>query len=224
MAARVAIEALRVTLPTTCTVALTCVLMSASIELHQDLSDAAFVAVFPLMFASIGLLASLFVIGFKWALMGRYEPGERPLWSTFIWRNELVTAMHENLADPMCNMLLEGTPFAAWFFRGLGAKIGRRAYMGTTHFTEYDLVTIGDDVTLDNDCTLQTHLFEDRVMKMSTIHIQNDCSLGADSVVLYDTKMEPGAEVEPLSLLMKGEVLPGRSRWQGVPARAARGL
>ncbi len=223
MAARVAIESLRVTLPTTCTVALTCILMSASIELHQDLSDAAFIAVFPLMFASIGLLASVFVIGFKWALMGRYEPGERPLWSTFIWRNELVTAMHENLADPMCNMLLEGTPFAAWFFRGLGAKIGRRVYMGTTQFTEYDLVTIGDDVTLDNDCTLQTHLFEDRVMKMSTIHIHHDCSLGADSVVLYDTQMQPGAEVEPLSLLMKGEVLPQGSRWQGVPARSVRG-
>ena len=223
MAARVAIESLRVTLPTTCTVALTCILMSASIELHQDLSDAAFIAVFPLMFATIGILASIFVIGFKWALMGRYEPGERPLWSTFIWRNELVTAMHENLADPMCNVLLEGTPFAAWFFRGVGAKIGRRVYMGTTQFTEYDLVTIDDDVTLDNDCTLQTHLFEDRVMKMSTIHIQHDCSLGADSVILYDTTMEPGSEVEPLSLLMKGEVLPAGSRWQGVPARSARG-
>ena len=223
MAARVAIESLRVTLPTTCTVALTCILMSASIELHQDLSDAAFIAVFPLMFAGIGVLASAFVIAFKWALMGRYQPGDRPLWSTFIWRNELVTAMHENLADPMCNMLLEGTPFAAWFFRGLGAKIGRRVYMGTTQFTEYDLVTIGDDVTLDNDCTLQTHLFEDRIMKMSTIHIHQGCSLGADSVVLYDTQMEPNAEVEPLSLLMKGEVLPRGSRWQGVPARSARG-
>ncbi len=34
--------------------------------------------------------------------------------------------------------------------------------------------------------------------------------------------MEPGARLGDLSLLMKGETLPGESHWHGSPARAAR--
>ena len=153
--------------------------------------------------------------------MGRYAPGERPLWSSFVWRNELVTAMHESLANPFFVEQLEGTPFAALFFRALGVKIGRRVYMGTTEFTEYDLVSIGDDVCLNNDCTLQTHLFEDRVMKMSTVRVGDGCTIGANAIVLYDTEMESGSTLGSLSLLMKGETLAGGSHWEGSPASSA---
>jgi hypothetical protein len=34
---------------------------------------------------------------------------------------------------------------------------------------------------------------------------------------LYNTEMKSGACVGPLSLLMKGEVLPAQSRWLGIP-------
>ena len=37
------------------------------------------------------------------------------------------------------------------------------------------------------------------------------------SVVLYDTCMEEGATLGPLSLLMKGEVMPVANRWHGIP-------
>ena len=219
VAQRLAIEALRVTLPTTCFVALTCLLIDAAVALHAALPLGAFLAAFPLLYVAFGIAASLVVVATKWIVMGRFQCGERPLWSTFVWRNELVTAMHENLADPFSNELLRGTPFAAWFFRALGAKIGRRVYLGTTQLTEYDLITVGDDVSLDADCTLQTHLFEDRVMKMSTIAIEDHCSVGAHAVVLYDTRMERGSRLAPLSLLMKGETLPERTSWEGSPAQ-----
>jgi acetyltransferase-like isoleucine patch superfamily enzyme len=82
-------------------------------------------------------------------------------------------------------------------------------------------VTIGDDAALNRDCTIQTHLFEDRVMKMSTIDVGAGCSVGAVSLVLYDTAMEEGASLGSLSLLMKGEVLPEGSAWEGIPAAGA---
>jgi phosphopantetheinyl transferase len=92
--------------------------------------------------------------------------------------------------------------------------------METTYLTEYDLISIGDDVALNDECTIQTHLFEDRVMKMSTIDIQRACSVGCGSIVLYDTRMEAGAVLSDLSLLMKGETLPAGTRWEGTPARS----
>ena len=52
------------------------------------------------------------------------------------------------------------------FFRLMGCKIGKRVFTDTTdHSQEFDLVSIGDDAALNEDVGLQTHLFEDRVMK-----------------------------------------------------------
>ncbi len=68
-------------------------------------------------------------------------------------------------------------------------------------------------------CGLQTHLFEDRVMKMSNLRIGKNCSVGHGSIVLYDTQMEPGSQLHSVSLLMKGETLPAGTHWQGIPAQ-----
>jgi non-ribosomal peptide synthetase-like protein len=84
--------------------------------------------------------------------------------------------------------------------------------------TEFDLISLGDDVALNKDCTVQTHLFEDRVMKTSSIQIDDRCSVGCLSLVLYDTHMRAGSELGDLSLLMKGETLPADTRWEGIPA------
>ena len=50
------------------------------------------------------------------------------------------------------------------------------------------------------------------------LRIGADCTVGADSVVLYDSKMEDGSRLDALSLLMKGETLPRGTAWAGIPA------
>ena len=92
--------------------------------------------------------------------------------------------------------------------------------MFTTQITEFDLIRMGDDVVVNDNCTLQTHLFEDRVMKMSYIDIANGCSVGGMAVVLYDSKMEKQSVLNPLSVLMKSETLPADTEFVGAPAKA----
>jgi carbonic anhydrase/acetyltransferase-like protein (isoleucine patch superfamily) len=101
----------------------------------------------------------------------------------------------------------------------IGARIGRRACVLTTYLTEFDLVHIGDDATIGTEASLQTHLFEDRVMKMSTLVVGPQASVGPRSVVLYDAALGAGCALDALSPAMKGEALPGESRWRGIPAR-----
>ena len=185
------------------------------------LSTPALVLVFPLLYGAFGVTAALIVVALKWLLMGRYRAAESPLWSAFVWRTELVTALFENLARPFLINLLEGTPFLAWYLRLLGAKVGKRVFLNSSEVTEFDLVEIGDDVALNADCTIQTHLFEDRVMKMSTVRVGPGCSVGSQAVVLYDTEMKEGSSLNSLSLLMKGEILPPWTRWEGSPAARA---
>src|SRR5205823_5771288 len=198
-------------------------LFSSLLILRDHFSLPQTLLLFPFLYLGCGLAAVLATILAKWALVWRYRPGERPLWSTFVWRNELLNALHEHLAEPFLVGALAGTPFVCWYFRLLGARIGRRVYMETTDLSEFDLASIGDEAALNADCTVQTHLFEDRVMKMSTVWIGRNCNVGAGSLVLYDTRMEDGAALGDLSLLMKGEALPEGTRWVGIPARAAEG-
>ena len=219
-ALRATIEFVRVITPSTCFIILISLLFSALLLLHDEFNLRETLLFFPFLYLGCAAAATVFTIVAKWLLVWRYHPGERPLWSTFVWRNELLNALHEHLAEPFLVGALTGTPFVCWYFRLLGARIGRRVYMETTDFSEFDLVRIGDQAMLNADCTIQTHLFEDRVMKMSTIEIGPRCKVGAGSLVLYDTRLEAGAALGDLSLLMKGETLPAGTSWEGIPARS----
>ena len=215
---RAAIEFVRVITPSTCFIILISLLFSSLLLLHDYLNLLDTLLLFPFLYLGCAIAATVTTIAAKWVLVWRYRPRETPLWSTLVWRNELLNALHEHLAEPFLVGALTGTPFVCWYFRLLGAKIGRRVYMETTDLSEFDLVRVGDQAALNADCTIQTHLFEDRVMKMSTIDIAPHCKVGAGSLVLYDTRLEEGAALGDLSLLMKGETLPAWTSWQGIPA------
>jgi non-ribosomal peptide synthetase-like protein len=148
--------------------------------------------------------------------MGTFEPVVVPLWRRYVWLNEMVNGAYESIMAPIVAMFF-GTPLAAPLLRLLGCRIGRNCYMETNLFSEFDLVNIGDHVALNAGVVIQNHLFEDRVMKSSYLRIDDECSVGNMSVVLYDTRMEKGAVLGSLSLLMKGETMPTGSRWHGIP-------
>jgi non-ribosomal peptide synthetase-like protein len=173
---------------------------------------------------ALALLGSLGVVtlvaGIKWAVVGRYRTRVEPLWSGFVRRTELVTGLYEGAAVPALLAMLLGTPLLGPLLRIYGVKVGRRTLVDTTYLTEFDLVRIGDDVTVGPAASLQTHLFEDRVMKMSTITLGARSSIGTRGVVLYDTDLGQDAALAPLSLVMKGESLLPGTTWQGIPAQA----
>jgi non-ribosomal peptide synthetase-like protein len=176
---------------------------------------------FPFFYFLFTFISILFVIALKWLVVGRYRSGTIPLWNNFIWRTEFITGMYEAIIVPGLLFVILGTPFAPMLLRLLGAKIGKNVYIETTDFTEFDLISIEDNVILDRDCTLQTHLFEDRVMKLGKLHLHPRAQVGSWSLILYDTVLEADALIEPMSLVMKGERVPPATTWQGIPVSRA---
>src|SRR5260370_40888407 len=100
---------------------------------------------------------------------------------------------------------LQGTPLLPWFLRLLGARIGCGVYIQTTGFLEFDLVEIQDRAVLNKACIMQTHLFEDRVLKASTLRFGARCEVGVDSVVLYQSEMVSHSRLDAISLVMQGD-------------------
>ncbi|HEY7427377.1 MAG TPA: Pls/PosA family non-ribosomal peptide synthetase [Gemmataceae bacterium] len=221
VAARLAVEFFRVVLPAVLLNAAVLLGTLASQRLANVLPPLALTAVLPLLYLASAFLVVGSVVALKWLTVGRYRPRVEPLWSHFVWRTELITGLYESAAAPALFRWLTGTPLLPLFLRLLGARIGRRVYLETTFLTEFDLVRVGDDAAIGGSTSLQTHLFEDRVMKMSAVTVGPGCTVGPRAVVLYDSSMGAGSELDGLSLLMKGESLPPDSRWRGIPARLA---
>jgi non-ribosomal peptide synthetase-like protein len=219
VACRLAIEFFRVTLPPTLMYALVVLCGAAEDGLATALPAGAVVALLPATYFGGALLVTGVVAALKWLVVGRYRPRVVPLWSHFVWRTELITALYESVAVPWLLRWCTGTPWLPALLRLFGARFGRRVYLETTSLTEFDLVRVGDDVAVGGLTLLQTHLFEDRVMKMSAVALGAGCTVGTRSVVLYDAEVGAGAELDALSLVMKGETLPPATRWRGIPAR-----
>ena len=165
-----------------------------------------------------GVGSFVFVWLLKWALIGRYKPHAVPMWTMFVWLSEAVTNMYESIAVPSFMNFLRGTPMLPWAFRAMGVNIGRGVFMDTTDITEYDCVSIGDYSILNARCGPQTHLFEDRIMKVGRVDIGNHVTVLPRSTILYDTVIGDGVHIGALSLILKGEQLPAQTRWVGTPA------
>ncbi len=219
--ARSLVELVRIIIPETVIICLSVIFIAYCHDLITKFPLWQGLLGIPLLYLlSIGLPAFFFTAGLKWLFAGRYRAGAHPMWSWMVWRSEGITTTYEALAVPFLLEYLKGTAWLPLFLRCLGVRAGRRVWLNTTDITEHDMVTIGDEAMLNEDCGPQTHLFEDRVMKIGPVRIGPRCTIGARSIVLYDTELEEGVAVDALSLVMKGEKLSKGSAWTGSPVKS----
>ena len=172
-----------------------------------------------LVLAAAGAVAAGSSVLAKWLLVGRIHAGEHALWSSFIWRNEVVDTFVELVSAPWFGRIMSGSPPLVWWLRGLGAKIGHGVWCESYWLPEADLVALGDGSTVSRGCVVQTHLFHDRVMSIDTVELAAGATLGPHGVVLPAASIAAGATVGPASLVMRGETVPAASYWMGNPVR-----
>ncbi|MEU3482017.1 Pls/PosA family non-ribosomal peptide synthetase [Streptomyces sp. NPDC033753] len=169
-----------------------------------------------------GAIAATVSVAAKWLLVGRHRTGEHPLWSGFVWRNELADTFVEVLAVPWLTGSVPGTPLLTLWLRALGARIGRGVWCESYWLPETDLVTLGDAVTVNRGCVVQTHLFHDRILRTDTVVLREGATLGPGGIVLPGSTVGARSTLGPASLVMAGESVPADSRWLGNPIEAWR--
>ena len=164
-----------------------------------------------------GALGGLSAVVAKWLLVGRLRVTEYPLWSSFVWRNELADTFTEVIAAPWLIRANAGTPVLNLWLRLMGAKIGHGVWCETYWLPEADLIRLGDGACVNAGCVVQTHLFHDRILAMDTVTLGDGATLGPNSVVLPAAALGRHATVGPTSLVMRGESVPDKTRWLGNP-------
>jgi non-ribosomal peptide synthetase-like protein len=218
-AARAAVEACRI-VPALSFVALALLVAAALEWLAASYGFAVATLLSGVTLAAAGVVAAAVASVAKWALLGRISAGNRPLWSSFVWRNELADNFVEVLAAPwFADAWLGTAPLNLWL-RSLGASVGRGVWCDTYWLPEADLVHLGDGASVNRGCVLQTHLFHDRVMSIDGVVLGEGATLGPHGVVLPAAAIGENSTVGPGSLVMRGESVPAASRWFGNPITA----
>ncbi|MCX4910056.1 Pls/PosA family non-ribosomal peptide synthetase [Streptomyces sp. NBC_00878] len=169
-----------------------------------------------------GAAAGLLSVIAKWLLVGRHRTGEHPLWSGFVWRNELADTFVEVVAVPWLAGSVPGTPVMNLWLRGLGARIGKGVWVESYWLPETDLVTLEDAATVNRGCVLQTHLFHDRILRTDTVVLREGATLGPGGIVLPGSTVGARSTLGPASLVMAAESVPDDTRWLGNPIEAWR--
>ena len=170
----------------------------------------------PVLIAA-GAVAAVVSTTAKWVFVGRIAAREHPLWSSFVWRNEVQDTFVETVARPWFAEQATGTPALAAWLRSLGARIGHGTWIETYWLPEADLVSIGHGAAVARGTVVQTHLFHDRVMQLDAVRLDDGATLGPHSVALPAAGIGTGATVGPASLVMRGEQVPGGTQWAGNP-------
>ncbi len=134
-----------------------------------------------------------------------------------MWRSELADTFVEVVAAPWFARAATGTVALNLWLRSLGAWVGRGVWCETYWLPEPDLVEMRDGVTVNKGCVVQTHLFHDRVLSMDRVTLRAGSTLGPNSVILPASTLGRHATVGPVSLVMRGESVPDKTRWMGNP-------
>jgi non-ribosomal peptide synthetase-like protein len=186
-------------------------------DLHADLGPVAialgeiFILVFTLLHVVLTERAALGFRGMRPKYCSIYQKG--------FWESERLFKMQ---ARPGLHSVFIGTPIQSWFWRTVGVRLGRRLFDDGCGMSEKNLVTIGDDVTLNAGSYIQCHSQEDYVFKSDCTTVGSGCTIGVGALVHYGVAMGDGAVLAPDSFLMKGEEVPPYARWGGNPAREMR--
>ncbi|KAI1172946.1 hypothetical protein F4777DRAFT_581417 [Nemania sp. FL0916] len=191
-----------------------------------------------ILFALCALLLSVFlaaqslfalgvVIAAKWILLGRRQPGNYD-WdkSSYCQRWQLFLAIERIRRTCFAGHgilgLLTGTAYMTWYFRALGAKIGRDCALFVSGepsllFTEPDLLVMGDRVVVD-DASLVGHVNTRGKFDLNSLYVGDRCVLRTNSRLLSGARMENDSCLLENTLIMGGDVVEEGTTMQGWPA------
>ncbi|KAF5361772.1 hypothetical protein D9756_002164 [Leucocoprinus leucothites] len=160
------------------------------------------------------VVAIFWAIATKWLVIGdrregRYEWDKSDYCQRWQLHLSLCRLLHKGYGTGGILGHLNGSAYIVWFYRGLGATIGKNCALfagGISGLmTEPDLVEIGDDVNID-DCSVVAHINSRGVFALNKLKIGNGCAMRSGSRLLSGASMEDKSMLCEHTLLVSGDI------------------
>ena len=151
----------------------------------------------------------------KWILIGRWKPQPIRIWSLAYLRFWVVKTLVQR--NPI--VLFTGSPLFTFYLRALGAKVGRRVVIFSTHVPICtDLLTIGDGTIIRKDSFINGYRAHAGFIQVGAISIGKNAVISESTVIDIETSMGDGTQLGRASSLHAGQSVPDGERWHGSPA------
>ena len=162
-------------------------------------------------------IAVLVVAAIKRVLIGRYREQRAPVWGSLYLRNWIV----QRCVRLVPWGALQGTEFFNQGLRLLGARIGKRVHVhrGVDLLSGgWDLLTLGDDVTLSQDAIVGLVEYDDGDIVFGRVTMAAGSTLDIRAGMQGGSSLGRGAHVRALSNVAPATQVGDCELWDGVPA------
>lgn len=171
----------------------------------------------PLCYLVWGSGVCLLIVLYKRLTFYKLRPGSFHIY-TYPIVQWAITGYLSLFAHAVFVQFLKGTPFINWWYRGLGARIGRRVNIQTTFVSDWDLIEIDDDTTLGGESAVIAHVFEMGQIKLMPVRIGKEVTVGRATTIFPGVTLGDRAVVGAHSLVTKGKTIDANAIWAGSPA------
>jgi len=113
------------------------------------------------------------------------------------------------------------TNINVFFYKILGAKIGKNVIINTTGIYDPHLIEIGDNTIIGGDVIIIGHSAEGDKLIIAPVKIGKNVTIGQFSVILPGTVIEDNVIIGAMSLVPKNKRVK-KGIWGGVPIRRIR--
>ncbi|MBI3996056.1 MAG: hypothetical protein HY352_00200 [Candidatus Omnitrophica bacterium] len=137
----------------------------------------------------------------RWVFRLDVREGEYPLASLGMLRWYVSNALQFIVWSVFGDFLLM-TPFAALFYRLMGAKLGLNVQINSKFCADLALLDIGDNAVIGGHATVIAHSLESRGLILKRVRIGRSAIIGLNAIVL------PGVEVGDRAVVGAGVFVP----------------
>lgn len=143
--------------------------------------------------------------------------GSFSFYSGTVVRWAFVTQLAK-VAHQMFLIWVIGTDVMAWWYRLLGARIGRRATINTVFLYDWDILTVGDDTFIGGRSSVMAHIGQSGRVTFAPTVIGSGCTIGQDTSVFAGVIMEDRSVIGANSLALRNQRLLTNCTYLGVPS------
>ena len=134
-------------------------------------------------------ITSLLVFGVVERLMTLgIKPGQYEKYSVTSVRWLVYSGLHVLLINMTLHYMI-GTPFAEFYFRLIGVKMGKNVFINSIKIFDPYLLELGDNVVVGGFAQITCHIFEGNRLILGKV------SIGSNTLICAETFIMPGVEI-----------------------------
>lgn len=133
-------------------------------------------------------------------------------------RQMIVFSAYHNLihlCDVFILKFLRSTSILNWYFRLMGAKIGKGTIINTTRISDCDLISIGEDCIIGGDVIINGHSAENGILHRERVIIGNNVTIGQYVTILPGVIIGDNVLIGANTVVPKGKILKENSIYIG---------